>query len=217
MLSPAASIEDGRLVLRASAPGALAGQPFAPDAFRDVIVDAVVSLVRGGTDDAYGIFVRQVAERSYLAFMVTPDGTVPLLMVADGASAPMVEGRLPVEAPFARGLGAANRLTVVAAGPCLTCIVNGFVVAGVTVDARYKAGLAGTLLVHLAAEPAEAVVGAPLGAGARAAGGPGLGATDATRRVAWPPQGRARTALPRRSTSVTSACAGSPLNLPSEM
>jgi hypothetical protein len=157
-LSPAASIEDGRLVLRASAPGALAGQPFAPDAFRDVIVDAVMSLVRGGMDDAYGVFVRQVAERSYLAFMVTPDGRFSLLMLADGASAPMAEGRLPVDAPFAQGLGAANRLTVVAAGPCLTCIVNGFVVTGVTVDARYKAGIAGALLVHLAAEPAEAVV-----------------------------------------------------------
>lgn len=156
MLSPAASIEDGRLVLRASTPGALAGQPFAPDSFRDVIVDAVVSLVRGGTRDAYGVFVRQAAERSYLAFLVTPDGRFSLLMVADGASAPMVEGRLPVEAPFALGLAAPNRLTLVVAGPCVTCMVNSFVVAGVTVDARYKAGLAGTLLVHLASEPAEA-------------------------------------------------------------
>lgn len=156
ILSAGATIEDGRLVLRASTPGALAGQPFAPDAFRDVVVDAVVSLLRGGIDDAYGVFLRQVAERSYLAFLVTQDGRFSLLMVADGASAPMVEGRLPVNAPFAHGLGASNRLTVVAAGPCLTCIVNGLVVAGVTVDARYRAGLAGTLLVHLAPEPPEA-------------------------------------------------------------
>ncbi len=155
-LPPAASIEDGRLVLRAPGPGALAGLPYSADAYRDVVVDAVLSLVRGGMDDAYGIFVRQVAERSYLAFLVTPDGRSSLLMVADGASVPIAEGRLPVEAPFARGLGAANRLTVVAAGPCLTCLVNGFVVTGVTVDARYKAGIAGALLVHLAAEPAEA-------------------------------------------------------------
>lgn len=157
-LAAAASIEDGRLVLRASAPGALAGQPFSSDAFRDVVVDAVISLERGGTDDAYGVFVRQVAERSYLAFLVTPDGRFSVLMVADGASAPMAEGRLPVDAPFDRGLGAANRLTVVAAGPCLACIVNGFVVAGVTVDPRYKAGIAGALLVHLAVEPAEAAL-----------------------------------------------------------
>ena len=155
-LSPSASIEDGRLVLRVSAPGVLAGQPFASDAFRDVVIDAVMSLVRGGPDDAYGVFVRQVAERSYLAFLVTPDGRFSLLMVADGTSAPMVEGRLPVDAPFAQGLGAANRLTVVAAGPCLTCIVNGFVVTGVTVDPRYMAGIAGVLLVHLAAAPAAA-------------------------------------------------------------
>jgi len=155
-LSAAAAIEDGRLVLRAVAPGALAGQPFAPDAYRDVVVDAVVSLERGGTNDACGIFLRQVAERTYLAFLVTPDGHFAVLMVADGASAPIAEGRLPVGAPFAAGLGASNRLTVVAAGPCLTCLVNGFVVAGVTVDARYAAGLAGALLVHLASGPVEA-------------------------------------------------------------
>lgn len=154
--SSSASVEDGRLVLRASAPGALSGQPFAPDAFRDVVVDAVMSLVRGGMDDAYGVFVRQVAERSYVAFLVTADRRFSMVMVADGASAPLVDGQLPLEAPFAPGLGAANRLTVVAAGPCLTCIVNGFVVTGVTLDPRYRAGLAGSLVVHLAAGPAEA-------------------------------------------------------------
>jgi hypothetical protein len=157
-LTPTASIDDGQLVLVASAPGVVAGQPFAPDAFRDVVVDAVVALLRGGMDDAYGIFVRQVAERSYLAFMVTPAGNWSLLVVSDGASAPLAGGRLPVEAPFALGLGAANRLTVVAAGPCVTCIVNGFAVGGATVDPRYWAGLAGALLVHLSAEPAEAAV-----------------------------------------------------------
>lgn len=155
-LSAAASIEDGRLILRAVAPGALAGQPFAPDAYRDVVVDAVVSLEQGGANDGCGVFLRQVAERTYLAFLVTPDGHFVLLMVADGASAPIAEGRLPVDAPFAAGLGAPNRLTVVAAGPCLTCLVNGYVVAGVTVDARYAAGLAGVLLVHLAPGPAKA-------------------------------------------------------------
>lgn len=157
-LALGASIDDGRLVLSASAPGAVAGQPFSPDAFRDVVVDAVVSLPRGGMFDAYGIFVRQVAERSYLAFMVTPAGQWSLLAVSDGASAPMAGGQLPVEAPFTQGLGAANRLTIVAAGPCVACIVNGFVVCGVTVDPRYRAGIAGTLLVHLSAKPAEAAV-----------------------------------------------------------
>ena len=158
LLAPAASLDDGRLVLAAATPGAVAGQPFSPDAFRDVVVDAVVSLPRGGMDDAYGVFVRQVAERSYLAFLVTPAGQWSLLAVSDGASAPMAGGPLPVEAPFSPGLSAANRLTVVAAGPCVTCIVNGFAVGGATVDARYRAGIAGTLLVHLAAEPAEAAV-----------------------------------------------------------
>lgn len=157
-LTPAASIEEGRLVLVAPVPGAVVGQPFAPDAFRDVVVDASLSLLRGGIEDAYGVFVRQVAERSYLALTVTPAGRWSLLAIADGVSSPAAGGLLPAEVPFARGMGAANRLTVVAAGPCLTCIVNGVVVGGVIVDERHRAGIAGTLLVHLAAEPPEAAV-----------------------------------------------------------
>ncbi len=157
-LSSAAALEGDRIVVRAAGPGTVAGQPFSPEAFRDVVIDVVLSLERGGTDDTYGVFLRQVNERTYLAFMVTPDGRCSLLAVGDGASAPITQGWIPPEAPFARGLGAANRLTVIAVGPCVTCIVNGFVVTGAVVDTRYRAGIAGSLVVHLASEPAEAAV-----------------------------------------------------------
>ncbi len=157
-LSADAAVVDARLILRAPEPGSVAGVPFSADAYRDVVVDAVVSLEHGSPDDAYGVFVRQVAERSYLAFLVTPDGRGSLVMVADGASSPIAEGRLPADAPFAPGLAAPNRLTVVTAGPCVTCLVNGFVMTGVTLDARFKAGLAGVLLLHLSSAAGESAV-----------------------------------------------------------
>ena len=143
--------------LRSTGPGSLVGLPFAPLAFRDVILDAVLELRSGDGDTGYGIFLRQVADRSYLAFTVTPDGRSAVFVVDDGHPTALAEGVLPADAPFARGLGAANRLTVVAAGPCLTCIVNGFVVVGVIVDPRFKAGVAGGLLVQAGSSPDAAL------------------------------------------------------------
>jgi hypothetical protein len=154
--SPSAAVEGGRLVVRAAAPGSVAGYPFAPDSYRDVVVDAVLSLDRGDAGDAYGVFVRQHAERSYVAFVVTPVGRCAVVMLSEGLTTTLAEGPLPPDAPFAAGTGAANRLTVVAAGPCLTCIVNGFVVTGVIVDPRFKAGLAGAIMIRSEASPEEA-------------------------------------------------------------
>lgn len=144
--------------LRSTGPGSLVGRPFAPLAFRDVILDAVVELRSGDGDTGYGVFLRQVADRSYLAFTLTPDGRSAVFVVDDGNPRPLAEGVLPADAPFARGLGAANRLTVVAAGPCLTCIVNGFVLVGVIVNPRFKAGVAGALVVHAGPSPEAALV-----------------------------------------------------------
>jgi hypothetical protein len=151
--SPSAAVADGRLLVTAAAPGTLGGYPLAPTSFRDVILDAVVALEAGDSSDAYGLFLRQVAERSYLAFTVTPDARSSVFVVEDGVARPLAEGPLPEDAPFARGLGAENRLTVIAAGPALTCLVNGFVLTGVIVEPRFKAGLVGALLVHLGPAP----------------------------------------------------------------
>ena len=153
VLSPAGSVDDGRLAVRAMGPAGATGQAFSPASFRDVVLDAVVSLEAGAEKDAYGLFFRQVAERTYLAFVVTPDGRGAVLSLVDGVAQTLTEGALPADAPFGRGAGAANRLTVVAAGPCVTCLVNGFVLAGVIIDARFKAGLAGAVLVHGGASP----------------------------------------------------------------
>lgn len=143
--------------LRSTGQGALVGRPFASLAFRDVILDAVLELQAGDGDTGYGIFLRQVAERSYLAFTVSPDGRGGIFVVDEGHPRALAEGPVPADAPFARGIPAENRLTVVAAGPCLTCILNGFVLVGVTVDPRFKSGVAGALLVHAGTAPEAAM------------------------------------------------------------
>jgi hypothetical protein len=149
--SPVAAIVGGRIEVRSGSPSTTTGFPFAPVSFRDVVIDAVVALERGGPGDACGLYLRQVAEQTYLAFVVTPEGRGALMAVEDGRVRTLAEGALPPDAPFAPGVGAANRLTVIAAGPCVTCLVNGFVLAGVIVEPRYKSGVAGAVLLDGAA------------------------------------------------------------------
>ena len=70
-----------------------------------------------------------------------------VVAIADGQPNGLADGPIPAEAPYARGIPAANRLTVVTAGPSITCIVNGYVLVGVIIDPRFKAGLAGAVVV----------------------------------------------------------------------
>ena len=134
-------------------PGSLGARAFAALAFRDVIIDTVLELAAGDPDTGYGVFFRQVEERTYLAFTVTPDGRSAVFVVEDGRPRALAEGVLPADAPFARGTGAANRLTVIAAGPSITCLVNDFILVGVIADPRFKAGVAGALVVHAGNAP----------------------------------------------------------------
>jgi hypothetical protein len=144
--SPAVSA-DGR--------GSVGSATFAPATFRDVVIDAVVELEAGGADAACGLFFRQTDERDYLGFSVTAGGRAVVFAVEGGQLRVLADGPIPDEAPYVRGIPAANRLTIVTAGPSITCIVNGYVLVGVIVDPRYKAGLAGALVV-----PGEAGVAA---------------------------------------------------------
>lgn len=127
--------------------GAVGAGPFSPAPFRDVVIDAVLEVLEGSRDAAVGLFFRQAGERDYLGFSVTASGRAAVFAVADGRASVLADGPIPSDAPHARGIPAANRLTVVAAGPAVTCIVNGFVVTGVIVGPRYKAGPAGALVV----------------------------------------------------------------------
>jgi len=127
--------------------GSLGAVPFTPSSFRDVVIDAVVELESGGEDAAVGLFFRQAGEHDYLGFSVTAAGRAVVFAIADGQPHVLADGPIPDDAPFARGIPAANRLTVVTAGPSITCIVNGYVLVGVIIDPRYKAGLAGAVVV----------------------------------------------------------------------
>ncbi len=141
------SSPDGGPVLAADGSGGLSGVPFSATSFRDVVIDAVVEFEGGGEDGAWGLFFRQAAERDYLAFCVTSAGRAAVLAVEGGAPRTLADGPLPEDAPFARGPRGANRLTVVAVGPSITCVVNGFVLVGVIVEPRFKSGIAGALVM----------------------------------------------------------------------
>lgn len=142
-------------VVTADGRGAVGSATFAPASFRDVVIDAVVELQSGGADAACGLFFRQTDERDYLGFSVTAGGRAVVFAIEDGRLRVLADGPIPGDAPYARGIPAANRLTIVTAGPSITCIVNGYVLVGVIADPRYKAGLAGALVV-----PGEAGVAA---------------------------------------------------------
>ena len=136
-----------RLRVETGPAGGVAGLPFAPPSFRDVVLDTVLMLEAGEEDDGYGVFLRQGAEQRYVAVVLTPAGNASVMLLDGGDPLRVAEGPLPADLPFARGVGAANRLTVLACGPAIVPIVNGTALTGVIVDRRYPAGQAGALLV----------------------------------------------------------------------
>jgi hypothetical protein len=148
-----ATIRDGRLRVASEGPQSFRGQGVGERPFRDVVLEAQVSLSEGGENDLYGIFVRQAAEVAYYCFAVTPSARVIVGQVAGGYN-PVVDGNLAPDQLFNRGIGQPNRFQVVACGPCLTFVLNGMVVTGTVVDPRYKEGYVGFYLLQT--EPGRA-------------------------------------------------------------
>jgi hypothetical protein len=138
-----ASIEGGRLVLRASGPELPIGQPFDPRPLRDVVVDCAMELTEGAAGTTYGMYLRQPGETRYVLWTVTNERRFRVGFV-DGAYVPVHDGRLADDIPLATD--GPNRLTAVSIGPSLTFLVNGKVVVGAIVDARYPEGMAGAWL-----------------------------------------------------------------------
>ena len=138
--------------------GRVSGQPFSNERYADLVADATLSLERGGDHDGYGLFVRQSSDDRYAAFVVSPLGAASILIL-DQAPLQLAGGQIPDDVPFNRGLGARNRLSLVACGPCLTAFVNGVSLTGAMLDDRYTEGYAGALLVPggPGTEPAAAV------------------------------------------------------------
>ena len=144
-LSPAAAIESGRLLLRGGGADTVAGQPFSADSYRDVVLDASLAVEAGDDNDLAGLFLRQSAERTYVVVALSPAGYV-YVATLDGGPKPVAEGPLSADIPFQRGLGAWNRLTIVAFGPSLVVVLNGSVLVHLAVDQRFAAGHAGAFL-----------------------------------------------------------------------
>jgi hypothetical protein len=144
--SPPAAIEGGRLVVSGGGPNTIGGHPFSDQPYRDVTLDASISLAAGDEHDLAGVFLRQSAQGRYVAIALSPAGYVYVANIDAGAAQPIAEGPLKSDVPFERGVGAWNRLTVVAFGPSLVVVLNGSVLVHAGVDEKYAQGYAGLFL-----------------------------------------------------------------------
>lgn len=143
-----ADVVDGRLVVQATDPGAPTGVPLSDRVFRDVVIDARLTLERGGDDTLYGLYVRQSAAADYVAWGMTPTGRVVAGLVAANTWHPVADAELAPDLPFARGTGQPNRFQVVAFGPSIVFVLNGAIVTATTVDTRFQEGHAGYFLAR---------------------------------------------------------------------
>ena len=135
-----------RLWVRGDQQGRVSGQPFADERYADLVADAVLSLEQGSEHDGYGLFVRQSTADRYASFIVSPQGAASILLL-DDAPLQVAGGQIPASVPFNRGLGARNRLTVLAVGTFLMGLVNGVALTGAMLDDRFSEGFAGAVLV----------------------------------------------------------------------
>ncbi len=142
-----AAVEDGRLVVRSSSAEEPAGAPVAEVTFRDVLIDARLELLEGADDTVYGVYVRQSQGARYVGWGMTPTGRI-LAGAVDQSWQPYVDVDLATDMPFDHGLGRPNRFQVLTFGPAIVFVLNGAVVSGITVDARFKEGFVGFWLLQ---------------------------------------------------------------------
>jgi hypothetical protein len=155
---PALRYHDGQLRLASTLSDANQGIAADQRMFRDVIVQAQISLVEGGDDDLYGLFLRSPQPELYYTFAAAPSGHV-VISSFDGEFFPLVSGPLDPSLPFDKGLGKPNLFQVVAIGPSLTFLLNGNVITSEIVDERYQEGFLG-LYVHHGSQSARAELAA---------------------------------------------------------
>ena len=150
--------EAGQLRITATVPDANQGLAADQTIYRDVIVQAQVTLAEGGEDDLYGLFLRSPSPDLYYTFAVSPAGHV-VISRYDGEYDPLVAGPLAPDMPFQTGTGQPNLFQVVALGPSLTFLLNGVVVTTEIAEASYEEGYLGFYLHH-GAQSAKAELGA---------------------------------------------------------
>jgi hypothetical protein len=150
--------EAGQLRLVSTVPDGNRGIAADQTLFRDIIVQAQVSLADGADDDMYGLFIRSPEPELYYSFAVSPTGQV-VVSYYDGEYQPLVAGPLAPEMPFAHGMRTPNTFQVVAVGPSLTFYLNGMLVTAEIVDERFQEGFVG-FYVHHGSQGPRAELGA---------------------------------------------------------
>ena len=133
--------------IRSQGSESLKGQSVGDQRYRDTIVSAQLSLLSGGPDDLYGLFLRQLSETAYYFFAFSPQGHCVIAEV-DGVGRPLVAAELAADIPFNRGFGAINTIGLVAGGLSVVLLVNRAVVTATFVNVNYKEGYLGYYLQH---------------------------------------------------------------------
>jgi hypothetical protein len=146
-VSDAARYADTTLRVWSDVPEGNQGIAAADLMFRDVIVQAQLSMAEGGDDDLYGLFLRSPSSDLYYAFAVSPSGQV-FVSSYEGEFLPLVAGPLDPDMHFGYGLGQPNRFQVVAIGPSLTFLLNSLLITAEIVDERYEEGYLGFFVHH---------------------------------------------------------------------
>ena len=144
-ISPGVSIEAGAFVLRGRGSSIVTGQSITTEVVRDVVVDTVLRADGTMPGEGFGVFCRQSAPARYVSLRVSTSGLIAIATM-DGSETLLAAGPLAPGMAFDAEPDASNRLTVVAAGPAITFVLNGMVVTSVIVDERYAEGYAGVFL-----------------------------------------------------------------------
>ena len=147
LFGTAVRYEAGQLRIAATTPDANHGLAADQTIYRDVIIQAQVSLAEGGDEDLYGLFLRSPSPDLYYTFAVSPVGVV-VISRYDGQYDPLVAGARAPDMPFQKGVGQSNLFQVVALGPSLTFLLNGVVVSTELADAEYQEGYLGFYMHH---------------------------------------------------------------------
>lgn len=147
--------EQGQLLLSAQAGPVNLGYAVARQTYRDVLVEAQLSLRVGQDDDFYGLFIRQSGPLHMIAFGISPSGQVLLAELA-GAFKVLLNAPLDSSMRLVRGCQQPQLLSILACGPSLSFLLNRQLVTTLQVSSRYQEGYLGLFLHHeRAGETAE--------------------------------------------------------------
>ncbi len=145
-----ATVAGGQLRFTADAPAVASGLPLGNRAFEDVVLQTQISLVEGGDDDRYGIFVRRPTAGPkagrFSCFAVGPNGQFVVRGFDGQVFHDVIDAELAPGLTFAPGRGDPNLFQAVTSGPQVTFLLNDQVVVGLALDLPLARGELGLFL-----------------------------------------------------------------------